>query len=209
MTVSLDTLQRRGVRAVLQLHSSVRRKRSRLLDLDDVFFGQSGNRRTGIDFEFNPTEINETITPKYKEGDETKKGIPSFEFQSQGPRIVKLNKLLFNDWGSIASAGGTDVVSVSSALAYLRFVSSPLRLSGSDQIEVEDPPLLEFFFGGFLGFVCKVKDLRIRTVAWKNIQDVGGIPIRAWVDMTLRETDDVKFLNLTGVERDLRAAGLR
>jgi len=142
-------------------------------------------------FQFNPTNMIETMNVNYKE-DEVISRVPPLQYIKGGIRIWSFSFLL-SDWGKFESLN--DLFNTSEglltknfksftqkALSFLRRAASPLQGDLNDAIE-ESPSTLNFLWNGE-SFRCVITKLKIDTVAWDSVQ---GFPIRAFVDLTLRE----------------------
>ena len=139
---------------------------------------------TTIKFMFNPTQLNfsRSVVIKDMEGAITSAGIPKVNFAHVNPWQLKLSQILFDTYEDEKSTSVLEVIQpLLTAVDYKKFNKTKV---GTNQ--AKRPPIYYFIWGENNYLRCMVTDLTYNLTMFLP----NGRPVRATVDISLKEVDD-------------------
>jgi nucleoid-associated protein YgaU len=148
---------------------------ARIFEVDDA--GEEKGGGTQVACMFNPYEYTVSKTNTYREENQNRSDVPSFEFQKAGPQTLKLS-LLFDTYEA-----GEDVSLETNKL--WKLMESKTRREGNRDRKVP-PPEVAFEWGVFR-FVAVITNMTQKFTLFL----ADGTPVRAQVEVTFTQHKDL------------------
>lgn len=128
-----------------------------------------------VEFMFNPTQLDfsRSISLEQSAGARTEQGMNKTSFKHPNPYTLSINNILIDRYES----GGTVIKDIET---FKKTVEFGVEVNG-----VKRPPLYLFTWGSQDYLKCFVKTLKYKLTMFNN----QGLPVRAFVDLTLEEID--------------------
>ena len=147
---------------------------------------RQGEKASTIEFMFNPKDFNimHKVHLESMSGARTERGLPKINYGFVEPRNINIQGAIFDTYetgGSVLDR----IKSILDAFDFSKFSEYGAENLSEQSLELRRPPVYYFCWGGKNYMCCMIETANCKLMMFLP----DGTPVRASVDLTLREVD--------------------